>query len=139
MKDKYFIDTNIFIYSFDPAEERKSEIAKVLISESLKTGMGCISFQVIQEFLNVATTKFEKPLTVVDCKIYLNKVLFPLCVVYPDNSLYENTLDVQAATVYSFYDSMVLAAAVKSGCTILYSEDMQDGHHIQSVTIKNPF
>ena len=139
MNAKYFIDTNIFVYSFDDRQQYKRELALGLIQDALKTGMGMISTQVIQEFLNVATQKFAVPMKIDDARIYLRLVMNPLCQVYPSLSLYENCLDIQAETQYSFYDSLILAAAVQGGCEILYSEDLQAGQQVRGVKIVNPY
>ena len=139
MNGKYFIDTNVFIYSFDIDQPTKQERSLELIQIGLGTGFGIISTQVIQEFLNVATRKFAIPMKPEDSKAYLHLVMNPLCQVYPDLSLYEACLDLQVETGYSFFDSLILAAAIRGGCNFLYTEDMQDGQEINSVTIKNPF
>ncbi|OGO31726.1 MAG: twitching motility protein PilT [Chloroflexi bacterium RBG_16_54_11] len=139
MNGKYFIDTNIFIYSFDHDQPVKQKKSMELIQEGLGTGIGIISTQVIQEFLNVATRKFTAPMKLEDSKAYLRLVMNPLCQVYPDLALYESGLDLQAETGYSFFDSLILAAAIRGGCDFLYTEDMQDGQAIHSVTIINPF
>jgi predicted nucleic acid-binding protein len=39
----------------------------------------------------------------------------------------------------AFYDGLIVAAAIRSGCTVLYSEDLQDGRTLQGVTIRDPF
>jgi predicted nucleic acid-binding protein len=139
MNDKYFIDTNIFVYSFDDRDPAKKARAVSLIAEALESGNGTISTQVIQEFLNVATQKFHKPLKVDDSLAYLRKVLNPLCHITPDLALYETGLQVLAETRYSFYDSLVIAAAIRGDCAVLYSEDLQDGQTIHNVRITNPF
>ena len=110
-----------------------------LIQEALLYGKGIISLQVIQEFLNVATQKFAIPMKVEEAKGYLRMVLNPLCQVYPDAALYESCLELQEETRYSFYDSLIMAAAIQGGCEILYSEDLQDGQEVRGVTIVNPF
>ncbi len=89
MNGKYFIDTNIFIYSFDRDQPVKQKKSMELIQEGLGTGVGIISTQVIQEFLNVATRKFTVPMKLEDSKSYLRLVMNPLCQVYPDLALYE--------------------------------------------------
>ncbi len=61
MSDKYFIDTNIFVYCFDDRQMEKKAHALALIVDALKTGNGVISWQVIQEFLSVSTRKFLAP------------------------------------------------------------------------------
>jgi predicted nucleic acid-binding protein len=139
MRAKYFIDTNIFVYSFDDRQPEKKERAMALIQEALKTGTGMISTQVIQEFLNVATQKFAVPMKIEDAKAYLRFVMNPICQIYPDLSLYESCLELQAETKYSFYDALILVAAVQGGCNILYSEDLQDGQEVRGVKIVNPY
>jgi predicted nucleic acid-binding protein len=139
MNGKYFIDTNIFIYSFDSDHSEKQNRSMELIQTGLETGIGIISTQVVQEFLNVATRKFKIPMKLDDSKAYLRMVMNPLCQVYPDLALFESGLDLQAETGYSFFDSLIVAAAIRGGCDYLYTEDMQDGQAIHRVTIKNPF
>ena len=51
----------------------------------------------------------------------------PLCQVYPSLAHYKNCLEIQVETKYSFYDTLILAAAVETGCDVLYSEDLHDG------------
>ena len=139
MSAKYFIDTNVFVYSFDYRHLSKKKRSEELIQEALKTNAGIISTQVIQEFLNVATQKFEVPLKIEDGRAYLRLVMNPLCQVYPSLALYESCLDIQGETKYTFYDSLILAAAVQGRCDILYSEDLQDGQEVRSVKIVNPY
>ena len=139
MSAKYFLDTNIFVYSFVQSQPEKRERAMALIAEALQSGDGLISTQVIQEFLNVATRKFATPMKTADCQAYLIKVLHPLCQVYPDLALYEASLDIQQETGYSFYDSLILAGALRGGCGILYSEDLQAGQQVRELKIVDPF
>ena len=139
MKDKYFLDTNVFVYSFDLSEPVKKSIARDLIQRSLKDNMGCISSQVIQEFLNVATKKFDPPLSCDDSLKYLNAVLAPLCEIYTSIDLYRKTIETSQRWKYSFYDSMIVTAAIQTNCSTLYSEDLQHGQKIEALTIVNPF
>jgi len=139
MPGRFFIDTNVLVYSFDVGETRKRRLAQDMIGTSLASGDGIISHQVVQEFLNVATSKFAKPLRIEDSKEYLDTVLMPLCRVYPDVELYHAALDLKARFGYGFYDSLILAAALQAGCSVLYSEDLQDGQTVRDLTIRNPF
>ena len=139
MDARFFVDTNIFVYSFDSRAKKKQRTAKDVVTEALSQNAGIISFQVIQEFLNVATRKFKQPLTVRDSKLYLNRVLFPLCEIFPNESLYATALDVTSETQYTFYDSLILAAAVAGKCKTLYSEDLCHQRTVRGVTIINPF
>ena len=63
----------------------------------------------------------------------------PLCLVFPSISLYETAVSLHRRWRFSFYDSLIVAAALVSKCNVLYSEDFQDGQEIESLTIVNPF
>ena len=139
MSGKYFLDTNIFIYSFDTASQKKQDTATDLIESSLHNHTGIISTQIVQEFLNVATRKFATPLTLHDAYRYMDMVLAPLCSVYPSLTLYRSALEVQEKTAYSFYDSLIIAAALHANCKTLYSEDLQHHRSVQGLTIIDPF
>lgn len=135
----YFLDTNILAYRFDLAALKKKEIADRLITDALETQHGIISTQVVQEFVNLALRKFARPMNVAECREYLQTVLLPLCRYYPSNSSYERALQIVEETGYHFYDALILAAAIESGCRTLYSEDLQHGRKVQGLTILNPF
>lgn len=134
-----FIDTNIFVYTFDQGDPVKQARAQALVGNALTAQNDCISYQVIQEFLNVATRKFKNRLTHADAKKYLTLVLQPLCRVYPNGALFSEALDIANRWQYSFYDSLILAAAKQAGADVLYSEDLQHGQMIGRVRIVNPF
>ncbi len=139
MSDKYFIDTNILIYTFDSRAKKKQVIAMDLVENALSQNSGIISYQVVQEFLNVATRKFSKPMSIDKAKEYLNQVLMPLCEIYPNNLLYQTALTISQDTGYSWYDSLIISSAQSANCNILYSEDMHDGHKVSGLSIINPF
>jgi predicted nucleic acid-binding protein len=139
MNGRFFLDTNILVYTFDPRFPEKQQKARRLVSDALTTQEGIISFQVVQEFLNVASRKFSKPLSWADSRRYLDEVLAPLCEIFPSVGLYQQTIDLAEQLGYSFYDSLVIAAALEGGCNILYSEDLQHQQAIQNLTIINPF
>ncbi len=107
------------------------------MSRSLNDGTGCISHQVIQETLNVVTgTLGACPES---ARLLLEDVLAPLWRVNPTRSLYARGLRIQAQLGYSFYDSLIVAAALEAGCARLYSEDLHHGQRVQQLTIQNPF
>ena len=139
MRGKFFLDTNIFVYSFDDTAEQKQRQARELIKSSLRSGNGHISFQVIQEFFNVATRKFATPMSLLGSKEYFDKVFMQLEVIHPDGEYIKTALDIAATTGYSLYDALILSAAFKAGCNTLYTEDLQDGQNIRNLTIVNPF
>ncbi len=134
-----FLDTNVFVYHVDATDKAKHAIAERIVREGLLAGTTCISFQVAQEFLNVATRKFRRPLTPELAREYLDTVLAPMMKVPASVGLYQRALDVQARWRFGFYDSLIVAAALAAGCTRLLTEDLQDGQRIEALTIENPF
>ena len=137
--ERFFLDTNIFVYSFDKNSKSKQERAKTLVSRALDTRRGIVSFQVVQEFLNVATRKFSTPLSATDTQLYLMQVMAPLCEVFPNIGLYSEALSISRETGFSFYDSLILASAIAGHCETLLTEDLQDGQRIRGVKVHNPF
>jgi predicted nucleic acid-binding protein len=139
MNDKYFLDTNIFIYSFDKSDKMKQKTSMSLINSAMENNLGVVSYQVVQEFFNVALRKFEKPLSSKDARTYLQNVMLPLCEFFPSIPFYEKSLTIKVETGFSFYDSLIVTAALESKCTLLYTEDLQHERVVRELTIRNPF
>ncbi len=139
MSGKYFLDTNVLVYTFDSAVSQKQTIATELVEKALESYSGIISYQVVQEFLNVSTRKFKTPMSVEESIKYLEIVLMKLCAIFPSAELYKSALKISNNNEYSFYDSLIIAAAIQAGCNQLYSEDLHDGHLIKGLKIINPF
>lgn len=131
------LDTNIIIYLLDASHPAKYQRSEHLIQAGLQHGNCCISMQVIQETLNVATGKLN--FSHEDALRLLNQTLLPLCSIIPPARVYSRGLDIQFRYQYSFYDSLIIAAALEAGCKTLYSEDLQHSQKIEQLTIKNPF
>ncbi len=132
-----FLDSNILIYSVDASTPEKMERAQELVGRSLTSGSGCISYQVVRETLNVLTGKLG--MSSDSIRRLLDEILVPLWQVNPTAGLYQSAISLQGRYGFSFYDSLIVAAAVEAGCTRLYSEDLQHGQQIQRLTIVNPF
>ena len=63
-----------------------------------------------------------------------------VCIVKPlDIETHELGLDLAERFRSSIYDGFFVAAAVHAGCSILYTEDLQQGQVIDQLTIRNPF
>lgn len=132
-----FIDTNVFVYLFDDTDANKRHRAETLIWTGLNEGTACISYQVVQETINVLTRKLHA--TAEEARRLLDRVLIPLWQVHPTRMLYRRGLDLQGHYQFSFYDSLIIASALNAGCRTLYSEDLQHGQQLEGLTIKNPF
>ncbi len=137
MSAERFLDTNILVYMFDETDAGKRRRAEALVNESLVGGAGCISFQVVQETLNVLVRRLG--FTAEDARRALEQVLVPLWQVHPSEVLYQDAIALQGRYGFSFYDSLIVAAALEADCTRLYSEDMQHEQQVRRLTILNPF
>ena len=137
MPDNFF-DSNVLLYLMDDDASCKRDIAQRLVDRALKTRDSAISFQVAQETLNVMT-RAPAPATAAEAERFLRKTLMPLWKVHPSPALYLEAVNIQSRYQYSFYDSLIIAAALELECKTLYTEDMQHGQHIDQLTIKNPF
>lgn len=139
MRADTFIDTNVFIYHLDASDARKHERAQEVVRDALASGRGCISFQVVQEFLNTALRKAEVALDAQSAQMYLEAVLEPLLHVSASMPLYRRALEAQQRWRFGFYDSLIVAAALEAGCRLLLSEDLQHGQRIGHLLVQNPF
>jgi predicted nucleic acid-binding protein len=139
MSDRFFLDTNIFVYSFDRNATIKAQKATQLIRKALTTRKGMISYQVVQEFFNVALRKFSLPMKAADAEQYLGTVFRPLLGVHSSQALYIEALHVQAKSSLSWYDSLIVSAAIQAQCDFLYTEDLQHGQRFRSLQVTNPF
>jgi predicted nucleic acid-binding protein len=139
MSGRFFLDTNIFVYSFDASSPKKAAQAQKLIRNALETGGGIVSYQVVQEFFNVALRRFSKPMSSLDAEQYLSTTFRPLLAVHSSPALYGEALRIGARFKLPWYDSLIVASAIEGECGVLYSEDFQDGQQIGSLTLSNPF
>ena len=139
MKDRSFIDTNLFVYASGQQGKDKCAPSLALIKSLIANGTGVISFQVIQEFFNVAFKKFSPPYSTEDAHTQMAGIFEPLILVHSSMRLYSDAMEIFARHKLAWYDSLILAAAAEAGCSILYTEDMQHGATIRGVRIVNPF
>jgi predicted nucleic acid-binding protein len=139
MTDRFFLDTNVFVYSFDTGDAAKTRRARELIRRAVATRKGIISFQVVQEFFNVALRRFARPMNVAEAEQYLATVFRPLLAIHSSQNLYTEALQLAARLHLSWYDSLIVAAAVEGRCNVLYTEDLQHGQQIGETQVQNPF
>ena len=138
-QNKTFFDTNILVYQFDRAMPDKRRRAQELVQKGLREQTAVISSQVVQEFLNVALKKFDITIPVEELGLVMLDLLRPLCRHVPSLEFYDRTLGLYRQQSLSFYDALIIQAALDLGCRVLYSEDLQAGHQYGDLTIVNPF
>jgi predicted nucleic acid-binding protein len=134
-----FLDTNVFVYAVDPTDPRKQSIAQELLRNGRRDGTDCTSYQTTQEWLNVVLKLARIPMAVIQARAFVDRAIMPRTTVWPSAELYHAALDAHSRWSLSFYDSLVVAAAQRSGARLLASEDLQDGRKFGSVTVWNPF
>jgi predicted nucleic acid-binding protein len=139
MSDRYFLDTNIFVYSLDPVEHRKAPLAEKLVTRGVTSGLGVVSYQVVQEFMNVSLRQFRATMTVFELERYFFRILLPMMRISSSAPLFLEALQLQTSSRLSWYDSLIVAAALQGGCGILYSEDLQHGRRFGDLVVQNPF
>lgn len=139
MSDRVFFDTNILVYAFDPAESEKQTIARNLVSKYGSQGCMYLSTQVLQEFY-AATTRVRRQILRPELAIEVvgDLLEYPLVTIEPQ--LIQSAMQRHQSKVFSFWDSLIVEAALSVGCSKLFSEDMQHGFVVNDVmTIENPF
>jgi predicted nucleic acid-binding protein len=139
MSGKYFLDTNILAYCFDLTVPEKRTRANQLVREGLERRAAVISYQIVQEFINLSLRRFEPRMQLDDIRQYAALVLRPLLAVNSSLPLCYRALDVAERYRFAWYDSLVVAAALHAGCEVLYSEDLQHRQRIETLQIVNPF
>jgi len=139
MSGNFFLDTNLFVYSFDVNPPKKARRANELIREAISTRKGVVSYQVVQEFFSVALRRFVKPMRPEEAEQYLTTVFRPLLVVHSSQALYNEALQVVRRYRFAWYDALIVAGALQAQCGVLYSEDFQHGQRLGELEIRNPF
>ena len=140
MKDKCFLDTNLFIYAIDisPELKKKREISRDLIKKNIQNETGVISIQVLQEFYQVSTHKIQVPLSSEEALEYLHYMAV-LDTVHPEFDMIVAGIRLHEKHSISFWDALIIQSALTAGCTRLLSEDLQHGFEIDRLTVENPF
>jgi len=126
-----FVDTNVLVYLLS-ADAAKADRAEALLAEGATIGV-----QVLNEIVAVAR-KLAMPWHEID--EFLGLVSSRCRVLDLTHSVHRRALDVARRHRLSWYDALIIGAALDAGCTLLYSEDLHDGAKTgPTLTIRNPF
>jgi predicted nucleic acid-binding protein len=134
MSDRIFLDTNILVYAHSDTEPVKKKIVEAIIEKHEHL---VISTQVLNEFINVMHKKRGVPLKALVAAI--RELSENFTVVQITVHTIEQALHIASQHNYSYFDSLMLSAALEHNCSTIYTEDMHHAHAIGSLTIKNPF
>lgn len=134
--DRFFIDSNLLLYSVDPADSAKRDRAAEWLELFWKTGNGRLSWQVLNEFYWNAVRKMgmdaDGARRIVDEFSHWMPVDTSL-------GLIHQAWDWTDRARVSYWDALILAAAERSGARYLVSEDFQDRRQYGEVRVLNPF
>ena len=139
MNGRFFLDTNIFVYSFDRSAPAKARRAAELIKDAVTSRKGLVSYQVVQEFMNVALKRFVVPMSIAEAEQYLSNVFRPLLIVNSSQGLLADALYLCGRYRLAWYDALIVGAARQAECSQLLSEDLQHGLQIGDLRVENPF
>jgi len=133
---KCFFDTNLLVYSWANNDKEKTAIARFLIDQKVKEKAAVLSTQVLQEFYSVVTTKMGCD------KIIAKEVMLRFAqnnLIQIDVALLQQAIDISILSQVSFWDALIIAAAVHANCKVIYSEDLNHGQTFRGATVVNPF
>ena len=129
--DRCFIDTNVAVYLLG------EDSVKAARAEALLAERPTISTQVVNEFINVCTRKLGLACAAAH---ETARALMQHCEVVPlDAVTVERVMRLGERYGFSHWDALIVAAATLADCTILFSEDMQDGQTLGGLAVRNPF
>ncbi len=133
-----FVDTNVLVYAFDKSSSPKKRIAQRLMNELMDEDRLRLSTQVLQELFVTLTRKVSQPCSSEEALAVLEDLTaWPLMVV--DYAAIRAAVRLSDQAKLSFWDALVVIAAIRTGSAVLYTEDLNDGQDIFGVRINNPF
>ena len=138
MIDRVFLDTNVLVYAYDKHEPEKRAKAQSILTRAIQNESGCLSTQVLGEFFTVVTRKIKKPLLPEAAEVII-EMLCILVVQEIDLSVVKGAIYTHKHYGISYWDSLILSAAKKAGCTQVHTEDLKDGEDYNGVRVVNPF
>lgn len=131
-----FLDTNVLVYSDDPRDLVKQTKALDLIKDHLRRRTGVVSLQVLQEYFVSVTGKLKLDAELAKRRV---EVFARFQVAEPTVSDILAAIDPHRLHGFSYWDALVIRCASQSGCSVLLTEDLQNGRVVDGVEIVNPF
>jgi len=134
----HFVDTNLLVYARDDAEPAKRDRAREVMGRLWRSGQGRLSHQVLIEFYNTVTRKLNPGLPRTEAAADV-RALLAWNPVSPDAAILERAWSLEERHGFSWWDSLIVAAALAQDCRSLITEDLQDGQVIEGLRVLNPF
>jgi predicted nucleic acid-binding protein len=135
-----FLDTNILVYAFDRGAGVRHDGAKALFQRLTQSGTGVVSVQVLQEWVNTVTRKVREPLSLGDVRYWLHVFIQANWqIAVPQASDLVVAVDIMERWQLSWWDALIVTMAQSAGATVLWTEDLNAGQVLGSLTVRNPF
>lgn len=131
-----FVDTNVLVYAHDGGAGKKHLKSVELLARLFEETNGALSIQVLSEFYNAATRKLSMKSAEAEAAI---SDLGGWLIHRPGHSDVLRACQLHRRYKLSWWDAMVLNSAMEVGCSILWTEDFNNGQRYGQVTIRNPF
>jgi len=135
---RQFVDTNILVYAYDRTQEEKWERARSLVDPLWPSAEGTLSIQVLQEFFHAVTHKLPHALTVREARTIVRD-LSRWTLHRPDRDDLLAAIDLHDEFGISFWDAMIVQSARRMNCSVLWTEDLNNGQTYAGVLVRNPF
>ncbi|MDX2300525.1 MAG: PIN domain-containing protein [Xanthomonadaceae bacterium] len=135
---RVFVDTNLWVCPLDRREPDKAAFIRRWLRGLANEHEIVVSTQVLIELRSVLTRKFQPPLSSGDARSAL-EVLAEFEVVAADAHLVLDAHELARREQLSWFDALIVEAAIRSRCELLYSEDLSDGRQFAGLTVRNPF
>ena len=132
-----FFDTNVLVYAFDEGEPEKRAVSLGLIQEHLEQGEGMLSVQVLREFY-VSACRLSHPLSEAEAEDALGNFA-EFSPATEDWRAVVGAVRRSRELMLSFWDALILEAAIRGGADTLLTEDLQHGQRIEGLRVENPF
>ncbi len=133
-----FFDTNVLVYLFDEDAPANKARAQKLLEEEVSRGQAVLSTQVLEEFYVSVTRKLAEPLESEMAERAVRD-LAALPLIQIDAQMILAAIRRSRDLQLSFWDALIIEAAITSGADRLFTEDLRHGQQIESVRIENPF
>ena len=135
---RQFLDSNILVYAYDQTQEAKWNRARAFLAELWASRQATMSVQVLQEFFHVVTRKVPHPLNAREARaIVVDLSRWPCH--RPGAADVLAAIDLHEELKISFWDAMIVHSARRMGCSVLWTEDLNDGQSYAGVLVRDPF
>jgi len=138
MSDRTFVDTNVLIYAHDVDAGARHTVAARLVTDLWETRRAIVSAQVLQEFYVNATRRIPSPLPralarqlVKTYSVWQTELVGPTEI--------QRASELEEEHQLSFWDALIVAAALKGGASTILTEDLSPGRTVSGVRIEDPF